>query len=571
MKSEWIKMGLLLMSEFGYWEYFRSKHRIQIYFTPVFTISVQFAVLFAAGLLNCLKEASYLLYGFGFFLLMGQLYREKLRIFLPYINTGYLFCAAAFFVIGFLVHDKLFSQIDNFTHWATVVRSMLGTDRFPSFQDTVIEFVSYPLGSSALIYFVCKMTGEAEHMMMWAQAYLMLCAIVPVFACCQKQKGAYLALVAAMTGFLLNYNIPVTELLIDTLMPLAAMAAAWFIYYHYSECRETVDFSPYYCIPMLVWVMNIKIAALLFVIFALILLYLCIGKEAQGKGQWALVAAAVALFNVLWNRHCDYVFVKAASSRHSISLNWFRTILGGKTAEEIADTLKMVCLRVATRTEGLWLVLWVVILGALVWLCAREEKKRYGMFLLGGFSLYGAYVLGITGMYVFSMEDYGELLAFTRYMRSADVALYYMITIFSGLVLSKLAKKQLAAGVSLVLVLLTAAGWRWQTGKYLKEQLARCSEEWRLELEQPISEVEPGKRYLLCIPEDYHGWPRRIWRYNLQTSAVDHVVVTDVSELDIAKKYDYVIILDTKNPMIASWVEENHPDDAGRQVIRQFS
>jgi hypothetical protein len=208
-------------------------------------------------------------------------------------------------------------------------------------------------------------------------------------------------------------------------------------------------------------------------------------------------------------------------------------------------------------------------LGVLVWFAARERKKQYLLFLLSGVSLYLVYAAGILGMYVFSMEDSEELLAFTRYMRSVDIAIYYLLMVFSGLMLSDFGKKQWAVVASLILVLLTAAGWRFQTGKYLKEQLARCSEEWRQDLEYPITKygIRREDKCLLCIREDHHGWPRRIWRYNLGSATVDHVVVEDAVQLEIAKNYDYVVIFDDGNSVIEDWVQENYPNAQGRRVI----
>ena len=51
-----LQLGMFVLSNLGYWEYFREKHKINVYFVPLFTIAVQFCVLFAAGILNCLKE-----------------------------------------------------------------------------------------------------------------------------------------------------------------------------------------------------------------------------------------------------------------------------------------------------------------------------------------------------------------------------------------------------------------------------------------------------------------------------------------------------------------------------------
>lgn len=567
-----MRMGLLLLSGFGYWEYFRSRHRVNVYFAPVFTLSVQFCVLLAAGLLNCLGEAALLLHILGGLLFLCEFRRKGLDVFLPYANIGYACFLLLFLAVGFTVRGQQFTQIDNFTHWATVVRNMLSTDRFPTFRETAVEFTSYPLGSSALIYFVCKIAGEAEHTQMWAQGYFMLCAFLPVFSACTGNKGPFVILAGVMAGFLLNYNIPVTELLVDTLMPLAGMAAALFIFRHCAQ-QEEAALSPYYAIPLMVWTMNIKHAALIFVAFALVGLYLCIGKSTRGKRQCLLITGVILLVNVLWSRHCDYVFEEGASSRHSLSMDWFQTILGDKTWEEILETAEMVLTKAVSRTENCWLAAWFLILGVLVWAVVREEKKHYAQLALGSISMYVVYTVGILGMYVFSMENYGELLAFTRYMRAVDVAIYYMLTVFSARLVSRLASGKIAAAAGALLVLLTASCWHWQTGEYLPEQLARCSPEWRQELERPIAEygVQPGKTYLLCVPEDYGGWPRRLWRYQLNTGAVEYVVVTDVSKLQYEQYYDYLVILDYENPVLEEWVRNTYPESVGKQVIEHFT
>lgn len=54
-----IKLGLLMLSNLGYWEFFRSKSKLNVYFLPAFTIAAQFLVLFAAGLTNLLAEGAY--------------------------------------------------------------------------------------------------------------------------------------------------------------------------------------------------------------------------------------------------------------------------------------------------------------------------------------------------------------------------------------------------------------------------------------------------------------------------------------------------------------------------------
>ena len=48
------KLVLLMLSNFGYWEYFRKRWGIDLFFAPAFTLAAQFTVLFLPGLLNFL-------------------------------------------------------------------------------------------------------------------------------------------------------------------------------------------------------------------------------------------------------------------------------------------------------------------------------------------------------------------------------------------------------------------------------------------------------------------------------------------------------------------------------------
>lgn len=145
-----LKLALLLVSYFGWWEYFRKRHRIPVYFTPLFTIACHFCVLFAAGILNYLKDAAILLWCGGLLLAANAAFKEKDKVLKPYLTGGYLFCAVLFAAVTLYTRNQGFFQIDNFTHWATVVRNMLSTDRFPNQLDTAVEFTSYPLEARQL-------------------------------------------------------------------------------------------------------------------------------------------------------------------------------------------------------------------------------------------------------------------------------------------------------------------------------------------------------------------------------------------------------------------------------------
>ena len=85
------------------------------------------------------------------------------------------------FIMLVYVKGKVFGGYDNFFLWGIVVESMLNTNRFPNFEDAIIEFQEYPLESSSYIYFVAKLVSTNESIWMFAQIYMMLSCILPIF------------------------------------------------------------------------------------------------------------------------------------------------------------------------------------------------------------------------------------------------------------------------------------------------------------------------------------------------------------------------------------------------------
>ena len=565
-----LKIALFAFSNFGYWEYFREKHKINIYFAPVYTIAVQFAALFAAGILNGLEEMAFVLYGLGLLLCARSLYQTRLRCLLQYCDWGYVYFAGACALAAVLVYGACFGHIDNFTHWATVVRSMLYTHRFPNFNDIAVTFTTYPLGTAAYIYYFCRLTNDAEWFQMLAQGYMIVCTILPVFTYARKNKWLNAVLLGAMTLFLLQYNVLLTDLRVDTVMPLAGMAA---IVFAYSYCASTRGgHSAWYVFPMLLWVMNIKHAALLYVVIAMLLLFPTVKKSEHGRNQWLLLGGGLLLAKKIWSLHCDYVYYTEDAGMHNMSVDWFRYVLGGKTPEDIQRMIRAFVSYVITERNYFWLAAWFVLLIVLALWLAGENRKKYWTLLVGAAALYVVYTAGVLGMYVFSMPWWEGLSGAERYMRSGDAAVYYIFAVCTVMLLPGSQSGKRSAAAAVTVILLTLSGWHMQR---IREP-EYCSEEARQMIEQPIEEhgFALGKSYLLCISEDMQkSWGdhcRYIWRYNLLTDAVDQIVVTDAAQLETEKNYDYVVILDRDNPVIHQWIQENYPDCEEEMLIQHF-
>lgn len=159
---------------------------MNIYFLPAFTISLQVTVLFYAGILNCLEPAVLLMFGAGILFAVYYLYTDFKNVVHAYWNGGYLFLTVSFCLLLLACRERMFVWYDNFSHWALVVKNMLLTDRFPSFQDTKIIFQEYPLGIASYIYYFAKMVLNSEALQMAAQGFMMLSFILPLFKCVKK-------------------------------------------------------------------------------------------------------------------------------------------------------------------------------------------------------------------------------------------------------------------------------------------------------------------------------------------------------------------------------------------------
>lgn len=571
-----LKLGLLLLSYLGYWEFFRGRCRMNVYFAPAFTIAAQFAVMFLPGLLNFLPEAVWALYLGGFVLLIDALRREKLGFVRHYINWGYALLFLALAVMALAFRGKIVTWFDNFTHWAVAVKNMLAADRFPTFAQEAVTFTTYPLGSTAMIYYFCRFTSSEEDFWMLAQGFMLLCMLLPMFACGKKNGFISAIFLALMGNFLLCYNIPLTELLVDTLLPLAG--AAMLLFLHRECLREEAPLSAYFALPILFWVMNIKNAGLLLVVtgVGLLLWY----SKKQGRETKPVIVTALILLSgyFLWERHCDYVFYNNTISQHEISLDYFSIHLGEKT---LADAWQIICLTAQAmvfRRELLYVLGLLAVLWVLTWLLAPQRKKQLrDLTAFLGIS-FVVYAVSLMAMYISSMSLMAalELQSIDRYIRIWEILAFYLMAVYAAALMTGVRQERL---VSLLLTAAMACVWVGYYGgvrtiaqpQYYGTE-ARYDPAERLRYEAPIAEygVQPGYAYLICAEDNVLWYPAFLWAYHLDSNDIMQIKVTEEAQLDIEKNYDYVVILDEDNPVIEGWVEKAYPDQAGRTVIQCF-
>ena len=265
-----LRLLLFFISTIGSFELIRKAcdDKVNIYFLPSLTIAIQVSVLFIAGLLNLLPETTIALYLVGFAGVIYRIWKERSLAFLKaYINPGYILTFVLLLIFAVYLRGKILTHYDNFSHWGLVVRKMLEVDQYPTLKDNLIEFKEYPLGSATYIYYFAKLTRASESFQMLAQSYMLLAAILPLYSFAKKNHLAVSAAVLSFINYVLVFNVRITDLLVDTLLPLVGICGLLFVYQY---CKEDRKIMLLFAACYMVLVSQIKNSGIFFVAFAAI-------------------------------------------------------------------------------------------------------------------------------------------------------------------------------------------------------------------------------------------------------------------------------------------------------------
>ena len=329
------RFGALFGSLLGYVAFSRAFLRVPVFFSYIFSLSVIACAMFFAGLAGVLPGTAYVLFGLGFVLLLtvalaGRLPAAFPRPTLSLVNVLYIL----WFWVAFasLINYRLI-HYDNFSHWALVVKQMLLTDAIPDAASSLIDFKNYPLGTSAFLYYVCKIVGRGDGVMLVGQLMLITACFYALNGVIRDRKrfllAALLGLGASMMSFF-NISIRVNNLLVDYLLPLLALAAI-------AGASESAKKHLVACmasVPVLGLLLITKNTGVFFAIPAfLYLLYAGYPSRAHKRFSirlvlWISALAAIVLATVpllLWNAHTRAAFA-GVSVKFSLNLSLMQSL-----------------------------------------------------------------------------------------------------------------------------------------------------------------------------------------------------------------------------------------------------
>lgn len=566
-----LRLVMLLLSCYGY------VRTVSKYVRVEFSIGITFAaigsLMFFAGILNTLWHTAWVICLTGIYLAVRSFYRkESLK---GVISFGTLFFVVACAVLALVLHRAIFTHYDNFSHWALATKVLIQKDRFPNYTDINVVFQSYPLGYAAFIYYVTEILDiSTEWVQMLAQAMLMCGILTSFFAFAKSTTQRLLAVVGCV--FFLAGNTGLTDLLVDTLLPVTALGGMLFCIYY----RDTLYEKAWWTIPYTVFLVSVKNSGIFFSLVILIYL-LCHIRSRSDVKKWLVHLLVPVTTLLLWQRHVELVFDDGMMTFHSLSLDYFRQTLGRKNPEHIASIFSSFTGRVFSLENPVLFVCAVFLIAWAACIIFRKERKNelreYG--LMAGTS-YVLFQVMMFGMYLVTMPIH-EALQLAEYDRYHDTILIFV----SGIALLALMRSvealtkertgQLTKGVALVLTAccLYFAVTPKLTYYTRQDPNADVRGMFRLQYEALIEEydIPTNARYAVLIRENpnsfYTGFLKYITRYLLDPAAVTIEAVDEFDWETISRQYDYLIVFDTTEDVV-TYMNENFPEVAEQRVIR---
>ncbi len=550
---------LFALSILGYLAFLHKHTQVKLEFLPAVTFAGQICILFLGGILNILSltVTGLLATGLAFLLLSIKSHFD----FRKFLCPAYVFFAVSCLYFLFLLKGQVFNSYDNFSRWALLIKQMLLTNRFQSFQGSIILFQAYPLGSSVFVYFVSKIISPvSEGCQMFAQTMLSLSMILPLFSCAKKQKALNVLLSTGASIFLLSYNITPGELLVDTLLPLTGAAGFLLLEDELSEEKKLTWLS----VPLAASAILIKNSGIFFwaLMAGRILLYWIQNNKKASyseKLSWIGLLLLPLFTLLLWKKHVEYVFASSMDSPHSMSLQAYAANIQEKYGEAMAQIVQAFAGKVFSERSLLYLlvILLFAAIASFIWKQRLMPWVKTALLIL---CVYAVYQLGNLCMYIFSMPM-GEavvMAGYDRYYRTIIIwcFVYTMYQLFLWLD----AQRSITAG-SLVFVLFICFYLMGGSPAILKRTPKGST---RAQLEQ-IMETYPmlsSPACLIYIPQDDSGYTYHLTKYLLYTPTVDVHITSDQEELAasihtaIELGYDYFINLDQENEMIRSYCQE---------------
>lgn len=390
--------------------------------------------MFIAGLLNIMVEITFLIVVLAL-IAVYSIYNNN-RKFKNVFSAGMLFFIVGSVFFAVLLNQHRLFAYDDFSHWALVVKQMLQNNRLPNSSDYMIGFQSYPTGEAGFIYFIAKILGETEGIMLVGKSIFSVACITPLFSLVKnKSKSSYFMLCFFAVLVLFSNN-GTNTLYVDSLLTTITLGMTAIIFDSYFEKNINRAIFPLFLSTAVLVIM--KNSGLLFAFILIVMFILAkLKRKDYNYPLYSLIAVASPfIFRKLWDSHTKFTFISSEETKHSLSLKNYQNTIADKTPEQIkAIVNQMVERNIKIDHFDIQIVLFIFIFLIVLIIVKKhilknkEIKIELALFI-SLLLLYVLYQFGLLFTYLYSMPT-GEAMALASYYRYNITMSLYILGVFT--------------------------------------------------------------------------------------------------------------------------------------------
>lgn len=446
---------LFWISTIGYCLYIKDKFKIEKEFLLGIVFILISLIIFIFGLLNILYCGSIMLLIIGIILFFVKFSKKNIYEMIN-VNTIIIIMLILYVTIFFQNFHLL--HYDNFTHWGLVVKNMLLYDKFPNFENAIIEFKAYQPGSAVFIYYFSHMMDLKEGMMIVAQNYLLIAFLSSIlFFANNKNKVIYIVIDIATIIFVWFANIMPCDLLVDTLLSVV-LIFAFVVFYVYKKDLKKL-FYLFLFISLFLCIIKNTGYVLAFVICALYFINGIVNKKTkQGLIGSLLIGFSTLALLYIWSQHVKFSFgINGLSSLHALSTQNIFSHLRELGLDFILNFFKMYFFNFFDIKNNISFLILIVInlLILTFFIFFKKEKKLLIKSIITINVIYIYYYIMLGIMYICSMDKNSlfSLPGFQRYLLTITVVIVVLVILLFELISRNINSKKIIISYTFIIII----------------------------------------------------------------------------------------------------------------------
>lgn len=524
-------------------------------FFPGLIIAFISVIMVFAGILNIMYYAAWAVLFVGLVYFAGSIIKHPKNI-KGIISLTIFFVLLFAVVLTRMYHGALATHYDDFSHWLTVIKSMVLSDSLPSFKTNMVTFSAYPTGVASFIYYIMRFLVFRESIALILQGLMILCFILPLFSFVNRKSIiSWVVIISAFIAIVSCFYVWGTLLVDDMLAAVGIYLVALVWKFVKTKSKD------YWIIAILsVFTVLIKNSGFFFIVIPYIM-YMVLNRRNNNKSNIigvtssALLVPAFAFW--LWLRHVDLVFSAGTSSKHAVNVTSYFSSINKQSLTELVDRLHLILQRMLDLSnENVRQLFIAIVIMAVLSVAFRITKNNYSFRIVafGVFYSIMVYVFwGISLWLMYSTSMHGgernSLAGFDRYMSTAVILVYGILYIHLLLAVQNISfnLRSMTGAVATVAVVLTLwipytrlKPFQW---KFTPKSISQVR---RISSDLVRSNNLPNNSSYLVLAEGSADFLYYMYKYELWTTNVRTIDIRDIESIELARvdfdSIDYILI-----------------------------